>query len=445
MFKKMLLRIGLITGLTAALYPIPALFCCWDDRSAWFAAGLTIVLILAVWLGFICMLLLFQEYRKKPRTIQIIFLVVAVLLLLASTFWAPFSAMNLRMLYGIVLGCCYYGGSRLMLQQLDRLSHTYVLAGICIIDVFLGLICRFFNQEMSMMPIVWILVGNTLLYMIAHNLQALTKMLSSGREHKQKVPQEIRQSNFRIMTILCLFGVAILLLCLPLTDVLHWLGRWIYTGLWYLLHWLFNSNGSTTETVRPETVVQQMETVEKNTVADWVWLAIEIAVIVGVLVLVVWKKREIWHAVQNLWQELRRWIADKWHYKSEMLPEETGAYCDYVEDLLIQEDTHTIQAFMMTRHRWNRIYRRYLRMPQDAARYRLGYALALERLPEETVHASDSTGEILKNLQKCGLAEPYWSNITQKYDAVRYGETKPSADDFAALDTVLRELYTGIT
>ena len=125
-----------------------------------------------------------------------------------------------------------------------------------------------------------------------------------------------------------------------------------------------------------------------------------------------------------------------------MPQEEDGAYCDYVEDLITQEKAVVKPELPQTRRRWNRVYRRYLHMPLDAARYRLGYALVLAQLPEEMALPSDSAVEILEKLRQFGLADSSWELVTEGYDNVRYGEIQPDGTAFAALDEVLRQLHS---
>lgn len=438
--KKFLLRMGLIAGFAAALYPIPALFIVRENQNTSLALWITGMLILAAWLGTALQLLLFSRYRKHPRLIACSFWLGTILLLAVGTYGLPYPAMRFRVYCGILLGGCFYAGTRLAIQPLERLSRPFVRIAVCTVDVVLGLICRVYDPEMSIIPILCILIGNAILSLLANNLQAFEQLLFRDRAKIQKVPKEIHRSNFRMMAILCVICAAIPLLGVPAARLLRWIGCWIAVGAWYLLYWLFASKNDTTEeTAPPETVTAQLQTVEQNTAADWVWLITEIVVGVSVALLVIWKCREIGHAIQDAWHGLRRWAAMRFGRKT-VPQEEAAAYYDKVEDLWTTGADKILPQRTMTRRSWNRSYRRYLRMPQQAARYRLGYALALARLPEDLAHDSDSTGQILVHLQKTGRAEPYWFDVTDHYDAVRYGAYAPCAADFVALDAMLREM-----
>lgn len=442
MSKKIWLHFGLVTALAAAVYPLTVLLSCWGGRSYLLAGGMTVILTVLSWLGMLHMLLLRRQYRKKPRIVNLSLWAVSVLLFVGSVIFAPYPTVFLRALYGIAAGGCYFGASRLLFQPIERIAHPYVFTGLCLWDLFTGLLIHWWDESASFLVTAIILVVNAMLFALVYNMDSLERMLRSRGEGAWEMPKEIQRSNAKLMAVLCSLGVVLLCCYRPLAKLMGWLWRRIYTGVWYLLRWLLSLGSSDAVSELPEDTSKQLIPLEQNGASDWIRLIFEAVILVSLLALVIWKRREIWHGLIQCWCSLRRWIAAQLGKTRHMPQEEDGAYCDYVEDLITQEKAAVKPELPQTRRRWNHVYRRYLHMPLDAARYRLGYALVLAQLPEEMALPSDSAVEILEKLRQFGLADSSWELVTEGYDNVRYGEIQPDGTDFAALDEVLRQLHS---
>lgn len=442
MSKKIWLHFGLVTALAAAFYPLTALLSCWGARSYLLAGGMTVILIVIAWMGMVHMLLFRRQYRKRPQLINLSLWGIVALFFVGSVIFAPYPAAFLRILYGIAAGVCYFGASRLLFQPIEHIAHPYVFTGLCLWDVFTGMLLHWRDGSASFLPIVVILVINAELFALTHNLNTLDRMLRGRGEEVWEMPKEIQRSNTKLMVIFCSLGFVLICCYRPLAKFMRWLWRCVYTGLWNLLHWLLSLNSADSVTELPEETTEQQMLVVQNEGTGWIWLIFEAMIFVGLLTLVIWKRREIWNGLVRCWCSLRRWIAAQLGKFRNVPQEENSAYCDYVEDLLTQEKTHVILDFPQTNRHWNRAYRRYLNMPVDAVRYRFGYALLLAKLPEEMVRPSDSAVEILEKLRENGLTNVSWELVTEGYDSVRYGETQPDKTAFVALDDVLRQLYS---
>ena len=123
---------------------------------------------------------------------------------------------------------------------------------------------------------------------------------------------------------------------------------------------------------------------QQSGAAGWIRLVIELVLLAAVLVLVIWKRREIGDALLSAWYSLRHWIQQHLRKNhAEQRNDRHEAYCDYVEDLLTAEQPAPSAAALYRRRDWKKAYRRYQRLPEQAERFRLGYALLLARLPEE--------------------------------------------------------------
>lgn len=121
-------------------------------------------------------------------------------------------------------------------------------------------------------------------------------------------PTEIRKSNGKLMGVLCGIGLLLVLCSRPLAKVMRWAWRLLYTAVWYALRWLL-SRGSQEQTAElPEDTSEQVMQLQQNGAAGWIRLVIELVLLVAVLVLVIWKRREIGDALLSAWYSLRHWI-----------------------------------------------------------------------------------------------------------------------------------------
>lgn len=437
---KSYLHLLLVTTLTAALYPLPALLSSWGGHSYWFAGGMTVLLVGLAWLGMLVMLFLRKQYRKMPRRINGLLWVVTLALLVAGTALAPYPSAFLRFLFGLGAGGSFFAGTRLVFQPVEHLSHAYVFTGVCIWDVFTGILLYLRDIDAPILPVILLLAVNAALFALAHNLAALERMLRGRANGTWELPQEIQRSNSHLMVLLCVIGVVLLCSYRLVARFLWWLLRLIYTGVVTALQWLL-SLGSHADEESAVDAPEQMLQAAPNPASPWIRWVIYGALLAGILALVIWKRREIRDGLVQIWCALRRWVLSKLDRVRQLPSEdEDGAYCDYVEDLIAQEHFVRQEKQPLTRRRWNRIYRQYLHMPPDTAKFRLGYALVLARLPEDMVTPADSTGEILEKQRQQEKADGVWECVTAEYNQVRYGENLPNASGFRALNQLLERL-----
>ncbi len=226
--------------------------------------------------------------------------------------------------------------------------------------------------------------ANAALFALIHNRDAMERMLSGRDGDTWELPTEIRKSNRKLMGVLCGIGLLLVLCSRPLAKVMRWAWQLLYTTVWYALRWLL-SRGSQEQTAElPEDTSEQVMQLQQNGAAGWIRLVIELVLLVAVLVLVIWKRREIGDALLSAWYSLRHWIQRHLRKNhAEQRNDRHEAYCDYVEDLLTAEQPAPSAAALYRRRDWKKAYRRYQRLPEQAERFRLGYALLLARLPEE--------------------------------------------------------------
>ena len=137
---------------------------------------------------------------------------------------------------------------------------------------------------------------------------------------------------------------------------MRWAWRLLYTAVWYALRWLL-SRGSQEQTAElPEDTSKQVMQLQQSGAAGWIRLVIELVLLAAVLVLVIWKRREIGDALLSAWYSLRRWIQQHLRKNhAEQRNDRHEAYCDYVEDLLTAEQPAPSVAALYRRRDWKKL------------------------------------------------------------------------------------------
>lgn len=431
----------LVTALAAALYPFPVLLRVWSNGEQWTAPVMTAALAGCAWLGMLYILLLRRQYARHPKWINGGVWAITLLLCMAGCLFAPYPARLAQVLWGILAGGCFFGSARLVFHPLEHLAHSNVFVGLCLWDCFTGFLLYLSHAKPPFVPVMLLFAANAALFALIHNRDAMERMLSGRDGDTWELPTEIRKSNGKLMGVLCGIGLLLVLCSRPLAKVMRWAWRLLYTAVWYALRWLL-SRGSQEQTAElPEDTSEQVMQLQQNGAAGWIRLVIELVLLAAVLVLVIWKRREIGDALLSAWYSLRHWIQQHLRKNhAEQRNDRHEAYCDYVEDLLTAEQPAPSAAALYRRRDWKKAYHRYQRLPEQAERFRLGYALLLARLPEEVALPAASPAEILNRLSTGGKQEtlPQWNTVTEAYTALRYGEILPEHGAFAAMDTLLK-------
>ncbi len=432
MEDKLWLRGVWVVTMTAAFYPLVAFL--------GICSGMQLPLSLLPYFLVICFGLLggalrvlcFRWYRRKPLLLKSLTLAFALLILIGGTIFAPYSQVLSRVVYGLMAAGSFFAGNVFLLKPFSRLTHGYVFAGLCTWDVLMEVFLSLSHVSVPLLPEVLILLCNGVLFTLVQNAHALTRLIRD-RDGECALPEEIRHSNRHLMLLFCGIGVVLVCCYRFLAKLLRFLGKELVRFGLFLLRLLFSSDdsGDVVEQSTTSTAAQQTEQAAAN---PWIGKAIEIGVLLVVLALLVWKRREI---IQFLFQCLRsfqRWIREKLQRLQQQEPETDCAYCDYVEDLMIQT---TPQTALESPRNWRRQYRRYQRMQPTGERFRLGYMLLLAKLPSTLQKPTDSPQETLEQLQGNPLYES-WEQVTEVYERVRYGLQEPVQEEFLPLDRLLR-------
>ncbi len=441
---RFFLHLLLLTALTAALYPLLVLLRLWSGAANWTVPVMTAALVACAWMGTLFPLLLRRQYARHPRWINGCIWGITLLLCLAGIFAAPYPTQFSRILLGLALGGCFFGGARLVFHPLEHLAHAYVFVGLCIWNCFSGFLIYLNGAKLPFLPMVLLFAGNAALFALVHNRDAMERMLSGRDGDTWELPTEIRRSNGKLMGILCGTGLVLILCSRPLAKAMRWLWRWFYTGCFYALRWLL-SLGSTSDTAdMPESANETLMQLPQSSTSGWVRLVIELVLLAAALALVIWKRHEIGDAILSAWLSLRQWFRAHLQKNHAAREEQTGgAYCDYVEDLLWHEKPAANTTALHGSRSWKKAYRRYHKLSQGAERFRLGYALLLAKLPEDAARPSDSPAEIFASLRVTFAEQEYtlsqWETVTNAYNALRYGDVLPEREAFLAMDMLLKQ------
>lgn len=441
---RFVLYLLLLTALTAALYPLLVLLRLWSGAANWTVPVMTAALVACAWMGTLFPLLLRRQYARHPRWINGCIWGITLLLCLAGIFAAPYPTQFSRILLGLALGGCFFGGARLVFHPLEHLAHAYVFVGLCIWNCFSGFLIYLNGAELPFLPMVLLFAGNAALFALIHNRDAMERMLSGRDGDTWELPTEIRRSNGKLMGILCGTGLVLVLCSRPLARAMRWLWRWFYTGCFYALRWLLSLGSTSDAADMPESANETLMQLPQNSTSGWVRLVIELVLLAAALALVIWKRHEIGEAILSAWLSLRQWFRAHLQKNHAAREEQTGdAYCDYVEDLLWHEKPAANTIALHGSHSWKKAYRRYHKLSQGAERFRLGYALLLAKLPEDAARPSDSPAEIFASLRVTFAEQEHtlsqWETVTNAYNALRYGDVLPEKEAILAMDLLLKQ------
>lgn len=437
--RRLLLHLLFVSLLTASCYPLLWLLHIWSGTSLSLAGVLMLVWFFCMWAGTAYPLLLHRKFYRRPRIMNGSIWLLSLAIAAAAYFAVPFSNGLLCGAYGIAAAACFWGGTKLVMLPLERMTHPYVLIGIAALDCVVGFLLYLSSSSLPVWITLLLFGADCCFFAWMHNGHAVESLLSGRGNESWEMPKEIRRSNFCLMGIFCAAGALLLLCYRPAAMVLRKIWRWIYTGIWYALRWLL-SRGTTEHTAdMPSETEQHLETLPMSS-SHWLHdllLLLILAALVGILI---WKRREVQQVLISAYHAVRRWILARLGRTQKALPETDGAYCDYVEDLLHQEQTWKAGEPSISGRQWKQRYRQYRRMKPDTARYRLGYALFLAKIPDKVHQICCSPAEILQQMQEQNRASAEMALVTERYMQIRYGMVTPEASDFDTMDLLLKQM-----
>ncbi len=337
----------------------------------------------------------------------------------------------------------YQAAIRIQQRSWMELVNPYFYAAICTWTVVPGLLIGLRGGA----PFGWIAIVVFLLvslvFAVAYHAAGMERSLSRARDGVEQDAMPAFRYNIRLIGIA--FGVV---------AIVAWLNRWIAAGLRFGIHWLlvgiermlswllglFPDTGTNETGAIPASDGMQ-EAAAQHT-SFWAILILSSAVLL-LAVVFIWNRTWILEGLQHAWQalvyQLRQWFhPGDWETQAAR----SGAYLDEVRSLPGKKQSSAKKKPNQNRKNWNRQYRRYRSLPQDAQRYRLGYALAVEQLSTAgvAVYPWESAEQILEQVQQIRPEQAAaWEQLTDGYNQVRYGLQQPDAQAFAALEQILQK------
>lgn len=399
---------------------------------SWICAGVASVV---AWGGMGLRVLIGVWFPKKPKPQNLTLYGMTLLIGLLGAWLLPLDSWFLKVIGGLVYAGVLFGGARLLLLPFEKLYHPYVYTGVALWHVFWGVVWKLMVHQAGIWQIILMLILVTVLFAVANNAGAMQYLVQGKTEKTLKLPTEIRKSNRLCMLIFLGIGLCLILFTKPLASGICYGLTQLLSGIVMLMHWLSHvDSGEEIEETATET--QQSENVsEQINQYPWIYDVVCVLMIGLLLFLLIRFRKEIGQAVSNWIHGLITWIRKKlYHEMATQERGESGAYCDYVEELQsVPVQAEKLQSPRQKKRQWNRLYREFQRQTDGIERYRLGYQLLLCCLPQEV--------ECCTVQEICVMQQDYpelWEAVSNLYDQVRYGEI--SVSEFDSLEKLV-ELY----
>lgn len=429
-----------LTWLPIGLYPLVLLLQAWSGSNFWGSLVMMAGLLSAAWLGTGYVLWLRRLYARHETVMRLLEVGISLGLICLCGVLMPYHSWVLRISYGLLLGSCFLGGTRLVFRPLSDWMHLYSYLAFCLETVAVVILLYLGASPVSRLPLLVVFVWETVVLTLHQNRKAFSALLIDRDGAASAIPEELRKNNRRQMCLFLLLGLALVCGCGLLAAGLRQLGQLILRGLAVILRWLLASDETQSSEDVPS-VSPEPAALSDETAPSWLSAALGVGLLVIFLALVIWQRRAIGAWLLYGWESLQRWVRQRLSCRRSSPAQSHGIYCDYVEDLLQTDAMPHAKKSLLSPHiyRWQRTYRHYRRMSPSAEKFRLGYRLLLEKLPEGLVCASDSPNLILQKWEAHrGTADAAMTAVTQTYMDVRYGDISPEENAFVPLEQLLR-------
>lgn len=440
LFKKICIHVIWVTLTAIGIFPLIVLLCVLGGTGLGLSVLLMGILLITIWIGTGSMLMLSRQYQKHRVVVTGSIILIALGLGMACIYLVPYASVVLRLLYGVLLGICFWGSTRLVFYSLEHLIQPYVFIGFCLENIFVIILLTINQASFLKLPLIVVIILESAVFAFFYNEKAKENLLVDRSGEIQKLPKEMKKNNRRQMWLL--FGIGLILVCFCgwIADFFKWLLHLMVMGLRLFFRWLLALGSSDAVVDMPPQMSESpmVQPVERG--ESWVGTAFLIGIGILLLILLIWKRHEIVQMMANIWMKAQYWIRSRILRRQRITENQHDFYCDYVEDLLIMEKGNTVTIPYKHRNSWNRGYRRYRKMAYSTEKFRFGYALLLEKLPPELNTLCDSPREVLDKVKLLYNEEnQMWNAITDAYMEVRYGEKQPKEVDFIILDELLHD------
>lgn len=142
----------------------------------------------------------------SPRIMNGSIWLLSLAIAAAAYFAVPFSNGLLCGAYGIATAACFWGGTKLVMLPLERMTHPYVLIGIAALDCVVGFLLYLSSSSLPAWITLLLFGADCCFFAWMHNGHAVESLLSGRGNESWEMPKEIRRSNFRLMGIFVLLA-----------------------------------------------------------------------------------------------------------------------------------------------------------------------------------------------------------------------------------------------
>ena len=328
--------------------------------------------------------------------------------------------------------------------QYDAILTRYYLIFFVIADVLCCLLHWIFGRELELSVLSLTFLTAACVYAAAKNQGNIDYLMTNRSNRSTSIlPKRMRWYSFSLVALIFVLIFGGYFLRKPIAALFGGvltLGKALLVALVKLLP---SDSG---EYEQPETPTQatpqDMGLPQTEEGSSVIWSVFGFLLILLVIGLVIYYRREIWNAVRAAAAKLRDLLFSFFLHSASpsALADVNQYFADNVEEVSRDPGSFWKQQKPYDYHRLKKEYRAFRKMEDSPEKYREGYRLAkqLLLLKKKPVIPADTPAEILR---KAGTALPedLFACITGQYCRVRYGDAAPSAAEIDDLTRLLSE------
>ena len=390
--------------------------------------------------------------EEKPWMIALSNLTLLVPFVLAIIWMIIAFAFELVTLIGVLsmFFCIIYGiraVDKVYAEILPRLM-LIVAMGCGVVGVlFIGSLDAQYDPSM----LIWPFFIEAVICAVAQNQGNIDFMMHRRKHDLRHLPKQVRWYSLFVTGAVLALIFAVVLLRPQITwlfgQVLQMLKVLLRLFLMFIIWLMGLGNAGTDEAGGSESTGEQMEGfMDPDAQAGPWWDYIMGAILIGLAIFFIRAyHRDIARAFREGWRRIKQYIKDKlfavpvMQKLAAVVESKSEYYTDEIEILTIDETDRRQDVFKL--RDWRRKVRRAAGEAPSQERFRSGYALGLQWLMWKgvAIAPADTPAEIRKKVTTL-LPPDTWSDVTEFYELVRYGETDAPAAEQDKLFALLGSL-----
>jgi len=283
-------------------------------------------------------------------------------------------------------------------------------------------------------------------YLFLSNQQKLEQLLQSTRENTPMF-KRIRRDNMKWVTIVIL-GIFIAYPCRKQIGYILW---WVWCKILVVIKWIGYIILKMLERLLPETTeggglnmdnsMGGMPEPEANELINFLFWTIIILITIYIIIK---NRKAIIEGLKSIIRKVHTLLTRLYHFLfGERIQEEVEEryYEDIIEDLRDGSILKLEKPSIITKRKWHKQVKQYIKSPTEVGQYRMGYKLLLQgiMLKGIEIEHSKTPREIMEEVeQRMGL--PNIKEETKYYEDIRYGEKVSKLEEVLQLKEALQVL-----